>query len=157
MSILTSFCIDEISLASYRNCFINFRGLLLKEELAIKRGVKANAFSCLLEAMSLRFSLGRCIFEKHKIICVVWLCHSFNGISSFSCLFSVKQFSFIGFIDVRSRYFWQIINNYSTNVSSSKTPTTMTDKTVSPSCIWTIAFMFSLAHQYKSFWYCVLI
>ena len=44
-------------------------------------------WSFLFQAVQLKFSLHRCICEKHKIICIVCIYDSFYRILSASCLF----------------------------------------------------------------------
>ena len=75
----------------YEKGTIFFLDLTLKLEIAhqnkthelffISVHVEANA-SSFYESMQLEFGLNRCICEKRSIICVVYTCHSFYGISS---------------------------------------------------------------------------
>ena len=90
--ILTSLSVDEMLLPRYMST--NFRGLPFRVEMAPFRlkhvlrfdyiHVEANASCCLLLAMQQGFGLGRCIYKKRKVICIVCIHYSFYRISSAS-------------------------------------------------------------------------
>ena len=94
-------------------------------------------------AMQQEFGIGRWIWTKCKIICVVCVCHIFYEISCLPCLFlRVKPFSFIKSIDVHSTSSRQIINIYATNVIPCKNPASMSKKLIFSSDEQTLAFVF---------------
>ena len=82
--------------------------------------------------MQLGFGLSRCISKKHKVIYVVYVCKILS-VSGYFFFFSVKLFSFIISIDVRSTESRLIINKYGINISIYKTSATMSKKSVSKS------------------------
>ena len=63
--------------------------------------MEVNAICCLLQAIQQGFSLGRCICQKHHVICVVCVCNS-AGYHLLLAFFRVKSFSFIRFINIQS-------------------------------------------------------
>ena len=67
---------------------------------------------------------GRCICKKHYVIYIVCVSNSFCRLSSPSCFFSVKEFSFIRSIVIQSTSSRQIINRYEANVSPRRTSVT---------------------------------
>ena len=110
MHMLTSLLVDEILLPRYTNWSTDFRDLPFNEEIAppyLKHGlcfiwvhVEISASCCLLQTMQQRFGLSRCMQEALGHLCSLY--HIFHLISFSSCLFYVKQYSIIRFIDVCS-------------------------------------------------------
>ena len=118
---LISLSLDEILLPRYVNWFTYFRGIPFRAKIApflfktrelrfIRIPIEVNASRCLLYVIQSRICSGSCIYEKCKIICVVWVCHSFSWISSTFCIFQHEKFYFIRFIGVRSTKSEQSIN-----------------------------------------------
>ena len=100
--------------------------------------VEANATCCLLQTMQQGFGLGRCSCKNHYVIYEVSVHNSF---CRFLFFFFVNPFSFIRSIDVRSTQSRHFMNRYGTNVSSCKTPATMSKMSVTPSGEPTFTFV----------------
>ena len=153
---LKSVSVDEILLLRHVNWPTNFRGLLLKVEMAPSR-VKhmysvlfAFPWGSMPPASCSRLcssdSAWTGVSKKCLIICLVYVCYNFCRISS--CFFKYKIFSFVLFTDVRSTYSSQIINKYDANGSPSKTLMTIAKKFVSLSGDRTIGFVFRVFIKY---------
>ena len=67
--------------------------------------VETNASCCLLQAMLQKFSLGRCIWEKRKIISIVCIYDGFRSIS-FASFFCEKPISFFRSVNLFDMLLW---------------------------------------------------
>ena len=95
--ILQSISVDEILLPRYVNLSTNFLeptfsvdvSFLIKTHVLrfVCIDMETNAAYCHLQTMQQGFGLGRCIYQKRNIPCVVCVCNSLCGVSSASCLF----------------------------------------------------------------------
>ena len=112
--------------------------------------LKADGICHLLQTMQQGFSLSRCIWLKHYIMCIVCIRNSLcEGIIICFLSFLVENyFLLLDLLMFKAFYSRHIMNRYLADVSPCRIPATISEKFVSPSGEQAFYFHVFIEHHY---------